>query len=113
MATLAGIGIARFAYTPLLPAIIQEGWFTASQGAYLGAANLLGYFIGALAAHSLSERFSSHGDGRKLRGYRAKLCALRRGGRFPLVLLLAVGVGHCRGHLNGRWPLAGVGGHVT
>ncbi|WP_447043729.1 YbfB/YjiJ family MFS transporter [Vreelandella sp. H-I2] len=58
MATLAGIGIARFAYTPLLPAIIQVGWFTASQGAYLGAANLLGYFIGALAAHSLSERFS-------------------------------------------------------
>ena len=58
MATLAGIGIARFAYTPLLPAIIQEVWFTASQGAYLGAANLLGYFIGALAAHSLSERFS-------------------------------------------------------
>ncbi|MDQ7734021.1 YbfB/YjiJ family MFS transporter [Halomonas sp. SpR1] len=59
MATLAGIGIARFAYTPLLPAIIQEGWFTASQGAYLGAANLLGYFIGALSAHALSERFSS------------------------------------------------------
>ena len=58
MATLAAIGIARFAYTPLLPAIIQQGWFTASQGAYLGAANLLGYFIGALAAHSLSERFA-------------------------------------------------------
>lgn len=58
MATLTAIGIARFAYTPLLPAIIQEGWFTANQGAYLGAANLLGYFIGALAAHSLSERFS-------------------------------------------------------
>lgn len=58
MATLAGIGIARFAYTPLLPAIIQEGWFTASQGAYLGAANLLGYFVGALCAHALSERFS-------------------------------------------------------
>lgn len=58
MATLAGIGIARFAYTPLLPAIIQEGWFTASQGAYLGAANLLGYFVGALCAHALSERVS-------------------------------------------------------
>ena len=52
MATLAAIGIARFAYTPLLPAIIQQGWFTASQGAYLGAANLLGYFIGALAANT-------------------------------------------------------------
>lgn len=58
MATLVGIGIARFAYTPLLPALIQEEWFSASQGAYLGAANLLGYFIGALSAHSLSERFS-------------------------------------------------------
>lgn len=41
MATLAGIGIARFAYTPLLPALIQEGWFSASQGAYLGAAKCL------------------------------------------------------------------------
>jgi len=58
MATLAAIGIARFAYTPLLPAIIQQGWFSASQGAYLGAANLLGYFVGALVAHSLSERFA-------------------------------------------------------
>lgn len=58
MATLVGIGIARFAYTPLLPALIQEEWFNASQGAYLGAANLLGYLIGALTAHSLSERFS-------------------------------------------------------
>lgn len=59
MATLAGIGMARFAYTPLLPALIQEQWFSASQAAYLGAANLLGYFIGALAAHTLSERFSA------------------------------------------------------
>lgn len=58
MATLAGIGIARFAYTPLLPAIVESGWFSASQGAYLGAANLLGYFIGALSAHWLSERYS-------------------------------------------------------
>lgn len=57
MATLAGIGLARFAYTPLLPAIIQQGWFGSSQAVYLGAANLLGYLLGALAAHTLSERF--------------------------------------------------------
>ena len=44
MATLAGIGIARFAYTPLLPAIIQEGWFTASQSAYLGGRQPAGVF---------------------------------------------------------------------
>lgn len=57
MATLAGIGVARFAYTPLLPALIQQEWFSTSQAAYLGAANLLGYLLGALSGHALSERF--------------------------------------------------------
>ena len=56
-ATLVGIGVARFAYPPLLPALIDQGWFSSSQAAYLGAANLLGYFIGAVSAHALSERF--------------------------------------------------------
>ena len=37
-ATLVGIGLARFAYTPLIPALIDAGWFTESQAAYLGAA---------------------------------------------------------------------------
>lgn len=55
-ATLAGIGVARFAYTPLLPELIQQGWFEDSQAVYLGAANLLGYLIGALSAHRLSEK---------------------------------------------------------
>lgn len=58
MATLTGIGLARFAYTPLLPAVIEQGWFGPSQAAYLGAANLLGYLLGALSAHTLSERFA-------------------------------------------------------
>ena len=30
-ASLVGIGLARFAYTPLLPAIIGARWFTPSQ----------------------------------------------------------------------------------
>src|SRR5215469_15442364 len=47
-ACLIGIGVARFAYTPLLPAIIDAHWFAASSGAYLGAANLAGYLAGAL-----------------------------------------------------------------
>jgi len=55
MATLAGVGVARFAYTPLLPALVQQDWFADSQAAYLGAANLLGYLIGALSGHRLSE----------------------------------------------------------
>ena len=45
-ASLVGIGLARFAYTPLLPALIAEQWFQPSQAAYLGAANLAGYLAG-------------------------------------------------------------------
>ena len=45
-ASLIGIGLARFAYTPLLPAIIGAHWFEPSAAAYLGAANLAGYLAG-------------------------------------------------------------------
>lgn len=55
-ASLIGIGLARFAYTPLIPAIVDAGWFSASQAAYLGAANLAGYLAGALAASRLAAR---------------------------------------------------------
>jgi predicted MFS family arabinose efflux permease len=58
-AILVGIGLARFAYTPLLPALIHAGWFAASPAAYLGAANLAGYLAGALLARRLAERFSA------------------------------------------------------
>lgn len=57
MTTLTAIGLARFAYTPLIPALIENDWFSPSQAAYLGATNLLGYLLGALSAHWLSERF--------------------------------------------------------
>jgi len=67
-ATLVGIGLARFAYTPLLPALITEGWFPASQAAYLGAANLAGYLAGALSARRLAR---SAGAPRVLRGMMA------------------------------------------
>lgn len=54
-ATLIGIGLARFAYTPMIPALVQAHWFTVSTADYLGAANLFGYLLGALSAHRLSE----------------------------------------------------------
>lgn len=53
-ASLVGIGIARFAYTPLLPAIVGAHWFGPSAAAYLGAANLAGYLAGALAARGIA-----------------------------------------------------------
>ena len=49
--TLIGIGMARFAYTPLIPALVEAGWFSPHDAAYLGAINLLGYLIGAATAH--------------------------------------------------------------
>ena len=55
-ASLIGIGLARFAYTPLLPAIVGAHWFTPSTAAYLGAANLAGYLAGALAGRPMSAR---------------------------------------------------------
>ncbi len=58
-ASLIGIGLARFAYTPLLPAVVDARWFAPSAAAYLGAANLAGYLAGALLGRPLSARLST------------------------------------------------------
>jgi predicted MFS family arabinose efflux permease len=55
---LVCLGLARFGYGPLLPAIIDAHWFDASGAAYLGAANLAGYLLGALASHQLAIKIS-------------------------------------------------------
>jgi len=47
---LIGVGICRFAYTPLVPVMIGEGWITEAQAGYLGAINFAGYFAGAALA---------------------------------------------------------------
>jgi len=60
-ASLVGIGLARFAYTPLIPALIDAGWFAPSAVAYLGAANLAGYLAGALSAGWIAARVPSAG----------------------------------------------------
>jgi predicted MFS family arabinose efflux permease len=56
-ATLVGLGLARFGYTPLLPAIIDAHWFSAWAATYLGAANLVGYLLGALLGGPMSARW--------------------------------------------------------
>lgn len=58
-ASLVSIGLARFAYTPLIPSLIQAHWFSTSDVVYLGAANLVGYLIGALIGHPLARRTSN------------------------------------------------------
>lgn len=57
-ASLVGIGLARFAYSPLIPALVAAGWFSASDAAYLGAANLSGYLLGALGGRPLARRIA-------------------------------------------------------
>lgn len=57
-AVLVGLGMARFAFSPLVPALVSAHWFTASEAAYLGSANFAGYLAGALAAQWVSQRFA-------------------------------------------------------
>ena len=56
-ATLLGVGLSRFAYAPLLPAMVQAGWLSPEAAGLLGAANLAGYLVGALGAGALARRF--------------------------------------------------------
>ena len=67
-ASLVGLGLARFAYTPLIPALIAAKWFSPADAVYLGAANLAGYLAGALVARELGARA---GAVRTLRGMMA------------------------------------------
>lgn len=53
-ALFLGIGLSRFAFTPLIPALVQARWFTAAQAGYLGATNLAGYLVGAAVARWLA-----------------------------------------------------------
>jgi predicted MFS family arabinose efflux permease len=57
-ASLVSIGLARFAYTPLIPALIEAHWFSAGDVVYLGAANLVGYLIGALLGRPMARRLT-------------------------------------------------------
>src|SRR3954453_21571382 len=47
------MGIGRFAFTPLLPLMIQEGQLDVAAGGWIAAANYAGYLVGALTASRL------------------------------------------------------------
>lgn len=58
-ASLVAIGLARFAYTPLIPSLIQAHWFSAADTVALGAANFAGYLAGAVIGRPLATRLSN------------------------------------------------------
>jgi MFS family permease len=76
-ANLVGIGLARFAYTPLIAA----HWFSPSATMYLGAANLAGYLGGALLARPIAARV---GAAPTLRGMMVVASAAFFACAFPL-----------------------------
>ncbi|MDP3414487.1 YbfB/YjiJ family MFS transporter [Falsiroseomonas sp.] len=51
-----GIGLARFAYVPLFPAMVGAGWVDGGGAGLLGAANLAGYLAGVLGGRGLAAR---------------------------------------------------------
>lgn len=55
-ATLLGVGLQRFAYAPLLPAMVLAGWLGPGAAGVLGASNLAGYLLGAAAAPAMARR---------------------------------------------------------
>lgn len=56
IALLLGVGLGRYAFTPLIPPLVEAGWFSAHQTAELGAINLLGYLLGAASADRMARR---------------------------------------------------------
>lgn len=53
-AAFVGVGLARFAYTPLFPEMVAQEWLSPTGGAYLGAFNLAGYLFGVTQARRLA-----------------------------------------------------------
>ena len=50
------LGMSRFAYTPLVPALIRDGWVDVPQAGFLGGANCTGYVVSCLIALYLPRR---------------------------------------------------------
>ncbi len=53
---LVGMGLGRFSYTPLIPALIEDGGLSAAEAGTVAAFNMAGFLIGALAAPWLRRR---------------------------------------------------------
>lgn len=52
LALAAGLGIGRFIYTPILPAMVEGLGLATSKAGLIASANFLGYLLGALLAAS-------------------------------------------------------------
>lgn len=79
VALAVAMGMGRFAFTPLLPIMLQEGKLDLQGGGWLASLNYLGYFVGALSCAAI----------------RMKPAFMVRGGLVATaVLLLGMGLLH-------------------
>lgn len=51
-----GLCLCRYAYTPLIPALIDEGWVTKAGAGYISGFNCVGYLVGCLGGLFLPPR---------------------------------------------------------
>ena len=77
--------LARFAYAPLIPSLINNDWVTKAEAGYLGAFNGLGYIVGCLIALLLP----------RITGIRLLM-------RSSLILAV-IGIGMCFWNLGFAW----------
>lgn len=54
-AMFLGLGLGRFAFSPLIPELVGRGWLGTGAAQSIAAANLVGYFFGALVATRVSQ----------------------------------------------------------
>lgn len=55
----ASIGLVRYAYSPLIPSMLEHEWISASQAGYLGTINFIGNLIGAICCAMFAKRFGA------------------------------------------------------
>lgn len=55
---LAGVGMVRYGYGPLLPSMMLHHWLDPSSAAYIGAVNFGGNVVGAVFCAALTRRFT-------------------------------------------------------
>lgn len=55
---LAGVGMVRYAYAPLLPSMFHEHWLDPTSAAYVGAVNFGANLLAAMFMAALARRFT-------------------------------------------------------
>ena len=53
------MGLGRFSYSTMVPALVLSGQMSAEQAGWVGGANLTGFFLGAFMSETLRRRWNS------------------------------------------------------